>query len=123
MFTSEPNTVETRHGGPGSAQDTPTRASSESQSRRQEILRADPYYPHTGTRAIAMLLGYFFILLGFMALLDLLIPVANIKGANLLTPALIATASVGSQWLWRKARVGVLESSGQISSDLSLIHI
>ena len=54
MSTSEPNAFEARHGGRRSAKGAPVGDSGESQPRRQEILRADPYYPHTVLRALLL---------------------------------------------------------------------
>lgn len=74
MSTGEPNAFEARHGGRRSAKGAPVGDSGESQPRRQEILRADPYYPHTAWRTVMTWLLYFFVFLGFAALLTLIVP-------------------------------------------------
>lgn len=117
MSTSEPSTVNARRTDNGGAASGAGPAPANSGARRREILRADPYYPHTAWRAVVMWLIYFFGFLGFVALLNLSIPVGDLEWGDALIPALIATASVGSQWLWRRTRVLVLENSGQISPD------
>ena len=117
MSTTESTAFETQSGEESPASGNASSNPYEPPARRQEILRADPYYPHTAWRAVVMWLIYFFGFLGFVALLNLSIPVGDLEWGNALIPALIATASVGSQWLWRKTRVLVLENSGQISPD------
>ena len=115
MSTSEPNAFDTRHGGQGSAKGAPVGASAESLSRRQQILRADPYYPHTAWRAVVTWLLYFFVFLGFAALLTLIVPDREFGCYYAAYTAAFATLSTVIQILNRKARVRMLENSGQIS--------
>ncbi len=115
MSTSEPNTFETRHGGPGPAPGAPVGASGESQSRRQEIMRADPYYPHTAMRAITMWFALALFCLGFAALATLLLPNREFGWYYVSMVAVIATTFVGGQVLLRGFRVGRLEQWGRIA--------
>ena len=115
MSTSEPNAFDTRHGGQGSAKGAPVGASAESLSRRQQILRADPYYPHTASRAVVTWLPHFFITLAFSALLTLIVPDREFGWYYAAYTAAFATVGTVIQILNRKARVRMLENSGQIS--------
>ena len=115
MSTSEPNTFDPRHGGPGPAPGAPVGASGESQSRRQEIMRADPYFPHTAWRAVVTWLLYFFVFLGFAALLTLIVPDREFGWYYVANTAMFATVGTVIQIVNRKARVRMLENSGQIS--------
>ncbi|RLP61187.1 hypothetical protein D9R02_01005 [Kocuria rhizophila] len=90
-------------------------ASAESLSRRQQILRADPYYPHTAWRAVVTWLLYFFVFLGFAALLTLIVPDREFGWYYAAYTAVFATISTVIQFLGRKARVRMLENTDQIS--------
>ena len=115
MSTSEPNAFEERYGGQGSAKGAPAGASGEPQSRRQEIMRADPYFPHTAWRAVVTWLLYFFVFMGFAALLTLIVPDREFGWYYAAYTAAFATVGTVIQILNRKARVRMLENSGQIS--------
>ncbi|WP_327063003.1 hypothetical protein OG312_05235 [Kocuria rhizophila] len=89
--------------------------SGESQPRRQEILRADPYYPHTAWRTVVTWLLYFFVFLGFAALLTLIVPDRQFGWYYVAYTAVFATVGTAIQIVNRKARVRMLENSDQIS--------
>ncbi|KIC70398.1 hypothetical protein RK09_01480 [Kocuria rhizophila] len=115
MSTSEPNAFDARHGGQRSAKGAPVGASGESLSRRQQILRADPYFPHTAWRAVVTWLLYFFVFLGFAALLTLIVPDREFGWYYAAYTAVFATVGTVIQILNRKARVRMLENTDQIS--------
>ncbi|MBS6029807.1 MAG: hypothetical protein KH989_03655 [Kocuria rhizophila] len=96
-----------REGRPGGA-------SGESRPRRQEILRADPYYPHTGWRAAVAWLAYFFFFLGLTAFIILMVPDHEFGWYYVTYTAAFATFSVIIQFLSRRARSRMLENTGQI---------
>lgn len=92
----------------------PAGASGESRSRRREILREDPYYPHTGWRAVVAWLVYFFSFLGFAGFIILMVPDREFGWYYVACTAAFATFSVTIQFLSRRARVRMLENTGQI---------
>lgn len=114
MSTSEPNTFEARHGGQGSVKSAPVGASGESLSRRQQILRADPYYPHTVLRALFMAAVTFLSTVGLSVVLILMFWPREITWDLMLTPAIFAIIYAGGQLLLHKFRVGRLEDWGRI---------
>ena len=116
MSTSEPSTVNARRTDNGGAASGSGPAPHDSGARRREILKADPYYPHTAWRAVVIWLAYFFILLGFAALLVLLIPDREFGWYYVAFTAVFATVSTTIQFLSRRARVQMLENTGQISA-------
>ncbi|RKQ35449.1 hypothetical protein C1C97_008695 [Kocuria tytonis] len=85
--------------------------------RRREILRADPYYPHTVWRAVVAWLGYFFIFLGFAAFIILLVPDREFGWYYVVYTAVFATGGTGMLFLNRRARVRMLENTGQIPRE------
>ena len=115
MSTSEPKAFEAQGLGRVSARGASVDASKKAQSRRQEILKADPYFPHTVWRAVVTWLLYFFVFLGFAALLTLIVPDREFGWYYAAYTAAFATVGTVIQILNRKARVRMLENSGQIS--------
>lgn len=115
MSTSEPNAFETRHGGPGPAPGAPVGASGESQSRRQEIMRADPDHPHTVLRALVLAAVMFLSTVGLSVVMILMFWPREITWDVMLTPAVFAIIYAGGQLLLHKFRVGRLEDWGRIS--------
>lgn len=117
MPTSEPSTVNARRTDNGGAASGSGSAPPDSGARCREILRADPYYPHTAWRAVVAWLAYFFIFLGFAALIVLMVPHREFGWYYVVTTAMFATVSIAMQFLCRRARVQMLENSGQISPE------
>ena len=115
MSTSEPNAFETRYGGQGSAKGAPVGASDESLSRRHEILRADPYYPHTVLRALLLAAITFLSTVGLSVVLILMFWPREITWGLMVAPGVYAIIFAGGQLLLHKFRVGRLEDWGRIS--------
>lgn len=89
-------------------------ASGESQSRRQQILRADPYYPHTVLRALFLAAVTFLSTVGLSVVLILMFWPREITWDLMLVPAVYATIFAGGQLLLHKFRVSRLEHWGRI---------
>ena len=115
MSTSEPKAFEAQDLGRDSARGASVDASKKAQSRRQEILKADPYYPHTAWRTVVTWLLYFFVFLGFAALLTLIVPDREFGWYYVACTAVFATGGTVVQIMSRKARVRMLENTDQIS--------
>ena len=114
---TDPAGFHPQSGDGGSASGVVLEDPHDSAGRRQEILRADPYYPHTAWRTVVAWLAYFFIFLGFAALLVLLIPGREFGWYYVVTTAVYATVSTAMQVLCRRARVQMLENTGQIPPE------
>ena len=84
------------------------------EERRRAIVRADPYYPHTGWRAVVAWLVYFFVFLGFAGFIILMVPDREFGWYYVAYTAAFATFSVIIQFLSRRARSRMLENTGQI---------
>ncbi|WP_303177759.1 hypothetical protein [Kocuria sp.] len=80
-------------------------------------MRADPYYPHTVGRAVVAWLVYFFCFLGFAALIILVVPHREFGWYYVVNTAMSATVFTVMQLLCRKARVQMLENTGQIAPE------
>ena len=112
---TEQGTAAGRGAGGSDTHDADTDGPGTRASRRQEIVKADPYYPHTGWRAVWIGLTYFLMMVGLASLIMLLTPGRVLEWDDLLVPAAVVTSSVGFQFLFRRARVQVLENMGQIA--------
>ena len=114
MPTTDSTAFDTQSGEQGSASESVPGNPYEPSARRQEILKADPYYPHTAWRAVVMWLAYFLVLVGCSALVILTNPGRQMDWDDLLVPAGIVTTSIGFQYVFRSARVQQQENWGRI---------
>lgn len=85
------------------------------ENRRDEILKADPYYPHTVWRALFLALLLFLSTFGLTVLLVMAFWPQEITVKLLLQPAIYAVIYSGGQLLLHRFRVGRLEDWGRIS--------